>query len=61
MSTAKTGIEWTGRTWNPVRGCSLVSPGCTNCYAMKEWVLNDAKGGDPSQWPEELRVREMPR
>lgn len=35
MSTAKTGIEWTGRTWNPVRGCSLVSPGCTNCYAMK--------------------------
>ncbi len=35
MSTATTGIEWTGRTWNPVRGCSLVSPGCTNCYAMK--------------------------
>lgn len=35
MSTAKTGIEWTGRTRNPVRGCSLVSPGCTNCYAMR--------------------------
>lgn len=28
-------IEWTDRTWNPVRGCSLVSPGCTHCYAMK--------------------------
>lgn len=27
-------IEWTERTWNPVRGCSRVSPGCDNCYAM---------------------------
>lgn len=32
---AKTGIEWTERTWNPVVGCSITSPGCTNCYAMK--------------------------
>jgi protein gp37 len=30
-----TGIEWTDETWNPIVGCSLVSPGCTNCYAMK--------------------------
>lgn len=28
-------IEWTGRSWNPIVGCSVVSPGCTNCYAMK--------------------------
>ncbi len=28
-------IEWTGETWNPIVGCSIVSPGCTNCYAMK--------------------------
>lgn len=35
MSTSNTAIEWTDRTWNPVRGCSLVSPGCTNCYAMR--------------------------
>lgn len=28
-------IEWTDETWNPVVGCDLVSPGCTNCYAMK--------------------------
>ena len=27
-------IEWTDATWNPVTGCSVVSPGCTNCYAM---------------------------
>lgn len=28
-------IEWTQATWNPVAGCSVVSPGCTNCYAMR--------------------------
>jgi len=31
-----TTIEWTDVTWNPVRGCSLVSAGCQNCYAMKQ-------------------------
>ncbi|MGY6246243.1 phage Gp37/Gp68 family protein [Bosea thiooxidans] len=30
-----TKIEWTDATWNPITGCSIVSPGCTNCYAMK--------------------------
>lgn len=30
----KTGIQWTEATWNPIVGCSMVSPGCTNCYAM---------------------------
>ena len=33
MSNSK--IEWTEQTWNPIVGCSLESPGCTNCYAMK--------------------------
>ena len=28
-------IEWTERTWNPVTGCTKVSPGCKNCYAEK--------------------------
>lgn len=28
-------IEWTEKTWNPIVGCSIVSPGCTNCYAMR--------------------------
>lgn len=27
-------IEWTTSTWNPVRGCSCISPGCAQCYAM---------------------------
>lgn len=31
----RSGIEWTEATWNPIAGCSIVSPGCTNCYAMR--------------------------
>lgn len=31
MST--TNIEWTERTWNPIAGCTKVSPGCKHCYA----------------------------
>lgn len=30
-----TKIEWTEATWNPITGCTVHSPGCTNCYAMK--------------------------
>jgi protein gp37 len=30
---AETKIEWTDRTWNPVTGCTKVSPGCDHCYA----------------------------
>src|SRR5947208_11483392 len=26
-------IEWTDATWNPVRGCTKISPGCARCYA----------------------------
>jgi protein gp37 len=33
--TGKSAIEWTEATWNPIVGCSILSPGCTNCYAMK--------------------------
>jgi len=29
----KSAIEWTESTWNPVTGCSKVSPGCAHCYA----------------------------
>lgn len=32
---AETSIEWTDATWNPVAGCTVISPGCTNCYAMR--------------------------
>lgn len=135
--SAASKIEWTDVTWNPIRGCSRVSPGCVNCYAERQayrfsgpskaddglvtlrngrpgWTgdvrvvaehlddlrdRNDAgfdgaeatewpreigdadrvvdiergfqgaevrvrllnkKGGDPGEWPADLRVREMP-
>ncbi len=29
----KSSIEWTDATWNPVRGCTKISPGCAHCYA----------------------------
>ena len=32
---SESAIEWTDSTWNPVAGCSLMSAGCTNCYAMQ--------------------------
>ena len=28
-------IEWTDTTWNPVTGCTKISPGCMNCYAER--------------------------
>lgn len=31
---AETHIEWTDATWNPVAGCSIITSGCANCYAM---------------------------
>jgi protein gp37 len=33
--TTSTSIEWTDATWNPVTGCSKVSPGCAHCYAER--------------------------
>jgi protein gp37 len=33
---SKTAIEWTDKVWNPTRGCSRVSAGCDNCYAMRQ-------------------------
>lgn len=32
---SKSAIEWTESTWNPVTGCTKVSPGCKNCYAER--------------------------
>ena len=32
---SKSSIEWTESTWNPVTGCTKISPGCTNCYAER--------------------------
>lgn len=56
----KTGISWTDLTWNPVSGCSKVSPGCQNCYAealSRRWH----RSFDVTLHPERLgEVRKIP-
>ncbi len=39
-------IEWTDATWNPVTGCTKVSPGCKHCYAerMAQRIPADGAG-----------------
>ena len=41
---AETTIEWTDATWNPVAGCQVITPGCTNCYAMRMAARLEAMG-----------------
>jgi protein gp37 len=41
---AESAIEWTDATWNPVAGCTVISPGCTNCYAMRMAARLNAMG-----------------
>ncbi len=41
---AETSIEWTDATWNPVAGCTIMSAGCTNCYAMRMAARLEAMG-----------------
>src|SRR5256886_14432309 len=54
-------IEWTDATWNPVRGCTKISPGCAHCYAetFAERFRGVAghpyeQGFDLKLWPERL-------
>ena len=42
----QTKIEWTDATWNPVAGCSVVTAGCTHCYAMEMARRLEAMGVD---------------
>lgn len=58
---AESSIEWTDATWNPVRGCVKISPGCKHCYAetfAERWrgVKGNAyeQGFDPRMVPEKL-------
>jgi protein gp37 len=41
---AETQIEWTDATWNPVVGCTIISAGCTHCYAMEMAKRLEAMG-----------------
>src|SRR5580700_18282 len=52
----KSKIEWTDTTWNPVRGCTKISPGCAHCYA--ETFAERFRGvpGHPYEQGFDLRV-----
>lgn len=41
---SKSKIEWTDRTWNPVTGCTKVSQGCKNCYALRMYERFNGPG-----------------
>ncbi len=41
---SNTAIEWTEATWNPVTGCTKISPGCANCYAERLALRLQAMG-----------------
>jgi protein gp37 len=43
--SSNSSIEWTDATWNCVRGCSIISPGCKFCYAMKQAHRFSGPGG----------------
>lgn len=60
-------IEWTEATWNPVAGCTILSPGCTNCYAMRlaarlavmgqdKYVGTTRKTGGRYKWNGTVRI-----
>ena len=50
------GIAWTTHTWNPVTGCTQVSPGCDNCYALA--IAERFRGG--KAWPNGFDVTLRP-
>src|SRR3990167_417572 len=59
--SATSSIEWTEATWNPVTGCTRVSPGCAHCYALTFAERFRGVAGHPYEqgfdltlWPERL-------
>jgi protein gp37 len=61
--SASSSIEWTDATWNPVTGCTKVSQGCKNCYALRFAERFRGVEGHPYEqgfdlklWPERLRL-----
>ncbi|HUP62721.1 MAG TPA: phage Gp37/Gp68 family protein [Thermoanaerobaculia bacterium] len=49
-------IEWTDATWNPVRGCTKVSPGCKHCYAERFAERFRGVSGHPFEQGFDLRL-----
>lgn len=57
MSESST-IEWTDATWNPVRGCTKISPGCKHCYA--ETFAERWRGVDGHPYEQGFDLRLVP-
>ena len=52
-----TKIEWTDETWNPVTGCTRVSPGCDHCYMFNMYPRLKAMGvAGYSTGPEDVQL-----
>lgn len=54
--SARSKIEWTDATWNPVRGCTKVSPGCKHCYAETFSERFRGVPGHPFEFGFDLRL-----
>ncbi|MBI4507529.1 MAG: phage Gp37/Gp68 family protein [Chloroflexi bacterium] len=59
----RSAIEWTDATWNPVTGCTQISPGCDHCYALTFAERFRGVKGHPYEqgfdlrlWPERLEI-----
>src|SRR5579871_653983 len=52
----RSAIEWTDATWNPVRGCTKLSPGCKHCYAETFAERFRGVAGHPYQQGFDLRL-----
>src|SRR5262245_50624916 len=53
----QTAIEWTDATWNPVTGCTLISPGCQHCYALRFSERFRGVEGHPFRFGFDLTLR----
>lgn len=49
-------IEWTDATWNPIRGCNKISPGCKHCYAERFAERFRGVEGHPFEYGFDLRL-----
>ena len=54
--SAESKIEWTDATWNPVRGCTKISPGCKHCYAATFAERFRGVPGNPYEQGFDLRL-----
>jgi protein gp37 len=54
--SSKSKIEWTDATWNPIRGCTKISPGCKHCYAERFAERFRGVAGHPFEQGFDLRL-----